>query len=127
MTTPAPNGENGKNSNGKVPLLPRWFAAKGPRPYWLAENWSLILAVMGSALVLLNMLTAQRIFSTEQGEWVNAAVAWLSAGALFLQSRQSKVMAVAKWRDKIRREEAGEPPEQEPKHAKDECSPGSGP
>jgi hypothetical protein len=90
----------------KPPLLPRWFATKGPRPGWLAEYWSMILAVLSVVVVFVNTVVAGQIESLTTKEWVNAAVAWITAVALFLQSRYKNVGAIARWRAQVRAEEA---------------------
>lgn len=92
-----------------MPLLPKWFALKGPAPYWLAENWSLIFAVVSGVLVLLNTMIAVPGMSVTTEKWVNAVIAWVASGALYLQGRQKKVMAIAEWRKKVRAEEAMAP------------------
>jgi hypothetical protein len=95
----------------KPPLLPRWFATKGPQPGWLAEYWSMILAVLSAVVVLLNTLVTVQGMSVTTEKWVNAVVAWVAAGALFLQSRYKNVGAIAKWRAQVRAEEAEKPTE----------------
>jgi hypothetical protein len=100
-----PEEPNPAPSNGELPLLPKWFATKGPRPYWLAENWSLIVALLSALVVLLNTVITVDGMSVTTEKWVNAAVAWIAAGALFLQSRQKKVTRIAEWRKQVRDEE----------------------
>lgn len=113
MTT---NGKNGKNGNGDVPLLPRWFALKGPRPGWLAEHWSLILAGLTALIVFVNTVIFAGLPTLQTEAWVNAAMAWLAAGALYLEGRQKTVTKIAKWRQQVRDEEAAkrEPPPEPP-------------
>ena len=96
-----PNG----NGNGKDPQLPRWFALRGPRPYWLAEHWSLILAVLTAVVVFINTVIFPNLPSAISTEWLNAAMAWLAALALYLKDRQGAVNRIAAWRRKIRNEE----------------------
>jgi hypothetical protein len=93
-------------ADGTPPLLPRWFATKGPRPGWLAEYWSMILAVLSGITVFINTVVAGQVESLTTKEWVNATVAWITALALFLQSRYKNVGAVAKWRAQVRADEA---------------------
>jgi hypothetical protein len=88
--------------------LPRWFATRGPEPGWLAGHWVLTLTVLGAVLVLVNMVTQQRFLTVEQGEWLNAIVAWGSALLVYLQGRVGKVRAVAEWRKQVRDEEAAQ-------------------
>jgi hypothetical protein len=95
-------------SDAGPPLLPRWFATKGPRPGWLAEYWSMILAVLSGVTVFINTVVAGQVESLTTKEWVNAAVAWITALALFLQSRYKNVGAIARWRAQVRAEEANE-------------------
>lgn len=99
MSTVDPKGEHGKNGkNGELPLLPRWFATHGPRPYWLAEYWSMILSIFSGVVVFINTVVAGQLESLQTKEWVNATVAWVAAAALFLQGRQKSVTRIAKWR-----------------------------
>lgn len=85
--------------------LPKWFALKGPEPGWLVSHWGLIFGVVGAVIVFLNTVVAKNIESVNTVEWVNAAVAWLSSIALWLQGRQKHVTAVANWRAQVRAEE----------------------
>ena len=96
-----PNG-NGLNGNH---VLPRWFALKGPRPYWLAEHWNFILAITTGALVLLNTIVTMPGIDLIAEKWINAVLAWVAAGALILKDRLPMVRRVAAWREKIRAEE----------------------
>jgi hypothetical protein len=87
--------------------LPRWFAVKGPAPYWLAEYWSMILAILSAVVVLLNTLITVPGISLTGEKWINAAVAWVAAGALYLQRRQAKIDQIAEWRKRVRDEKDG--------------------
>jgi hypothetical protein len=92
--------------NGGNHSLPRWFATRGPRPYWLAEHWNLILAASTGVLVLLNTLITMPGIDLSAEKWINAVLAWIAAGALILKDRLPAVRKVAAWREKIRAEEA---------------------
>ena len=94
---------------GTGTALPKWFALRGPEPGWVARNWSFILAVVSAVVLLLNMMLSQQLVGAHLYNEVTTIVAWLSPAALFLQSRQSKVEAVAAWRAQIRAEEAAKP------------------
>lgn len=82
--------------------LPRWLAVKGPPPGWLAEHWSRILAALSAVAVLLNTLVTFPGIDGNAEKWINAAVAWVAAAALWLQSRQQQVGEIARWRAHIR-------------------------
>jgi hypothetical protein len=95
------------NGNGELPRLPRWFALRGPRPYWLAEHWTLVLAAISSLIVLLNTVITVDGMSVTTEKWINAAVAWAAAAALYLRGRQTTVNRIARWRKQVREEHHG--------------------
>ena len=107
MSQPSePKPKNGNGNGNGVPLLPKWFATKGPRPGWLAEYWSMILASISGIVVFINTVVLVNITNKSAEIWINAAVAWVASLALFLQGRKKSVENVAKWRAKVRAEEA---------------------
>jgi hypothetical protein len=86
--------------------LPKWFATKGPRPYFVAEHWSLFLAGVTALIVAANtILTLPGINPTTE-KWINAVLAWVAAIGLILKDYQSNVVKVAAWREQVRAEEA---------------------
>jgi hypothetical protein len=109
MTLPADEPKNGPKHGLppelEPPPLPKWFALRGPEPGWLASHWSLGLAIISGIALILNGLLSQKMVSANLYNEVTTGVAWLSTAALFLQSRQQKVVKVAKWRAKVRAEE----------------------
>jgi hypothetical protein len=102
--TPAP-----VQPTAKPAPLPEWFATKGPEPGWLARNWSLALAAVSGVTLTLNTILSQMLVSADLYNTVTTIVAWLSTAALFLQSRQSKVNEVAKWRAQVRAKDTPPP------------------
>jgi hypothetical protein len=90
----------------KIPRLPKWFALRGPEPGWLASNWSLILACVSGLALVLNMILTQKLLPANWYNEITTIVAWLSTAALFLQSRQGHVNAIAEWRARTREAEA---------------------
>lgn len=94
---------NGSNNNHR---LPRWFALRGPQPYFLAEHWSMILSIITAVTVFVNTLILGGLPTAQISEWINAAMAWVAAIGLYLKDRQPQINQVAAWREKIRAEEA---------------------
>jgi hypothetical protein len=86
--------------------LPRWFATKGPPPYWLAEHWSLFLALFTIGVVLANTVVTMPGINTATEKWINAVLAWVAAIGLILKDFQANVVKVAAWREQVRNEEA---------------------
>jgi hypothetical protein len=95
-------------NTGKPPMLPRWVATRGPRPYFIAEHWSLILAVLTALAVFLNTIVVVPGISVTSEKWINAGLAWVAALGLYLKGRQDHINAIAAWRAEVRAQEAEE-------------------
>ena len=86
--------------------LPKWFATKGPPPYWLAEHWSLFLALFTMGIVLANTVVTMPGINAATEKWINAVLAWVAAFGLILKDYQDNIVRVAEWREQVRDEEA---------------------
>jgi hypothetical protein len=101
-----PDGpKHGLPPDKEPPPLPKWFALRGPAPFWFVQNLPLIMSLIsGTALILNGLLTSKLLPGNLYNE-VTTGVAWLSTAGLFVQSRQAKWNKIAEWREKVRNEE----------------------
>jgi hypothetical protein len=104
MTEPDTQGGGGKH------WLPDWVALRGPKPYWLVEHWSLIVALLTGITVFVNTVIFPNLPSAAVSEWINAAMAWISAIALYLKGREASIAKVAAWREQMRAQNSQDKP-----------------
>jgi len=45
-------------------------------------------------------------------EWINGVVAWVAAGALYLEDCQASINRIVQWRKQVREDQAEQPPEE---------------
>jgi hypothetical protein len=96
-----------KLNDGTIPPhhLPKWFALRGPEPYSLVSNLSLTLSVLSIVALMLNMILTQKLLPANWYNEITTIIAWISSIALLIQSRSSRISAIAEWRAEVRAKE----------------------